>query len=665
MRLKIAFAVLLLAAAPPIARGVEPFPLVVPVSREATSVVSQIESSMRTNDANTIEVPWNNLLKLDESELLAVSKDHLLSAGLARELLESRLRDVLKRQLGLTINSESGNIRTGALEDDLWLRGDIQAARVQWLEQLPNRAVLDPDWRLQPVEGDAIALIAARLILADMLDHRPHSAMRRLDLHREALDVKAGSLAGLDGNWGEILDDKLAEKTAHPSHIHLPRLHRLLWSVELPDSEFTHVTSPDVHGKTVVVPVQGGLRAIDLETGKARWPVDKADTGELFRVTNSDLQTVSRSSSTQPSAPMKMDHGTVMNGTLSGDLWMGRFGPHWRRPPQAVARGIHSQVLAFDLTAEGRIAWRFLPTEMNRFAIEKASTQSDDPSESDSINRAADEQWIVTGTPIVSGHACFVPCRSADSPPRLQLACLDSMNGNLSSIIPCGIAIEPRAKMPMNGNDQLTAIGNNVYWNVDGAAMIAADMETGSLRWLRRLDARQFSNSNSTSNDNDATSVETDASIFPWNQQLITTSHGTISAIDHHSGALNWRTELHDPTARLVGAEDNAIIIAGQFLWGLREDDGHILWRTGFVDNPQRTSATMIDGSILWLNGTELWSVNPINGDVLQRVDLAAILPNEVPSSSLPTEMTATAGIVFLSNPRRLTAISLFASQDE
>jgi outer membrane protein assembly factor BamB len=228
---------------------------------------------------------------------------------------------------------------------------------------------------------------------------------------------------------------------------------------------------------------------------------------------------------------------------VSGDRFSGRG--------RAAAA---NQLVALDLTAEGRSLWR---QDGERFS---ASEESDLPGSTVVCT------W--DGPPVIHQGRLYQGFRQSDGvQTRLFVVCLDVMSGRLlwkSSVVSADFS-RIRARRQWTSN-LLTLHENTLFYNTNVGVVAALDVDRGQVRWITRyprhttdfaVDARSLSGR------------ELNPCLIYYDRVLAAPADShQIMALDRATGRVIWSTMPEDTAdiTQLVGVGAGRLIAAGRTL---------------------------------------------------------------------------------------------------
>ena len=528
----------------------------------------------------------------------------------------------------------------GGIGDDAldWLaewslrNGRIDDAREYWTALLPppvigqttTPAVLRyPDARQTPAD------VCARLVLCSLLQGDRNRARSELQAFSARFGDATGALAGDRTSLAAKLEKLFEQSADWKSHSppvsqpswsspDAPRLEGVLWSQVLATHPHATDTPPDtrplVQGRTVLFNSPTGLRVISTRTGQPQWPASADDDGLLAPP---DLS--------EPARPMATVGAPRYAGQIVGHRWYGRRGSLISVPAVRTAELPPTELVCFDLAAEGRLEWAVNSDEFPELAAARFS-----------------------GPPLVVDDRLFVAVRRAAPQIEVGLACFNADDGSLQWVQPLCAALESHPLLRHRIHHDVLAAGIGLVFECPESGVIAARAaDTGILRW--------------------ATTYEIDAAGPVHNDRAPRSSslivHGgrlfvqpgdsnTLMALSAVDGRLLWSMRTPSRIDELLGVDAGRLIACGDHLWGFDVATGSP-WRVGF-DDPEGYgfgAGAISDGRAYWTTREDLFIVQTGDGRLLDRVDLSADIGLTGGNLSIAD------GILLIASPSRLTAL--------
>jgi outer membrane protein assembly factor BamB len=469
---------------------------------------------------------------------------------------------------------------------------DYAAARAYWEKIIPRPP---PDggprtW-LSVADTDLdLAAIRARLVLTSILEGSRSRARDELAALAELHPGARGILGGREVDLVEALEALLAESVDWPQppvdddwptfagapsrHKTVPRapdVGRVAWRVPLreslpadrllSDSEVpAHRVAEDgarplsyhpvVVGNLVLVNSQVEILAMDVASGRPAWGLGSA---EIFR----DQFDASVHALYHPSSSLGVPRFTM---TVFGDRLYARMGTSVTAcPPQPGSTGGAGYLVALDLAAQGRLAWKIAP---------------DGP------------DWAFEGSPVSDGSNLYVAMRRGDVRPQIHVACFDAETGNRRWR--CFVAAADtlaRGTFYEITHNLLTLHRDTLYLNTNLGAIAAVSAREGSVKWVA-LYPRVLKGSLLDRPPHYARDLN--PCLYDRGTLLVAPSDsGRIYAVDAACGQILWRTgtEVED-VVHLLGVSGDNLLASGRRLYWIglsREDAGEVrhIWPEG------------------------------------------------------------------------------------
>lgn len=538
-----------------------------------------------------------------------------------------------------------------------WERGDIAAARRHWEQLIPlpaNALVQQATVPLRyPDTNIDRALILARLVLCSAmegdLDRARLERQAFADLHPNA----AGELAGRKGNLAEILADLLvqAEDWNYPAppvendtfagnperNAVLPRgidVGARKWSVQLgadsPIRRFRRLQQPRTntlsyfpvaYKNVVLVNDASQIRAIDVRTGKAAWPIDKDDSGVIYpTLAGDDLIQPTRLAVGVPRYTMTVDDGRLF--AKMGTPITGWARIELRRPP--------SNLICLDLEKQGKLNWLVSADELG-------------------------PGWAFEGSPVVLDNRVYVALRRALPQTQLNVACYNASSGKLNwNRSVCAAVNELGDAANLISHHLLTLGDRSVYYATHLGAVASLNMTDGAPEWVVTYESRLPQTREELNDPNKS-------GLTPclYHDGIVFTAPNDSSellAIDAETGVLHWTQPL-EGLRHLLGTAQGVLIVGGDRLWGLDVMTGAIRWQVGYSDSRSAGYGRgLLAGEwVYWPTREEIFVVHQRSGAIRRRISLLPL------RGETGGNLSIIQGHLLIARPEQLVAFGEFS----
>ncbi|HEX4148329.1 MAG TPA: PQQ-binding-like beta-propeller repeat protein, partial [Pirellulales bacterium] len=434
----------------------------------------------------------------------------------------------------------------------------------RWQQAFAARPDRRPPWLVYPDTDIDPAEIAARLLLATILDNAP-TARPELDQFRAKYPESHGRLAGHDADYAQTLGALLE---ASGSWTATPELSdwatfagadqrtrqvrarldvgAVRWKQVLPKSpgvELSFSTRrvaedhreplsyyPLVVGDWLLVNSQFSIRAYDIRTGNPAWGLDPV----IYR----DPEFTDQRHTNRPTLGMPRFTMTASGGKLFARMGSAVTGTQNEQPVPSA----QGYIACLDLAAEGKLLWRATPSE---------------------------ERWAFEGSPLCDGQRVYVGMRRSDVRPQAHVACLDVRTGQLLWRRLVCSAETPAQQGPWDEitHNLLTLHEGLLYYNTNLGAVAALDAGSGHLAWVT-----SYPRAKSGDLSQRATHFYRDLTpcVYDSGRLFVAPSDAPpVFALDAASGLLLWKVEpsQNDTPIHLIGVAGGHLWASGEKLW--------------------------------------------------------------------------------------------------
>jgi len=201
-----------------------------------------------------------------------------------------------------------------------------------------------------------------------------------------------------------------------------------------------------IAGDLVFVNNQAEILAIDSRTGRPVWG---RETAVVYR--DPLDETVHRLYNPANTLGLARFTMTVHGGRLYAR--MGSAASGGPQEPQALSSG---NLVALDLKAEGRLAFKIWP----------------------------EEGWSFEGSPVADDSGVYVAMRQSDVRPQRYVACYDTETGQQRwRQFVCGSDSPARSQLHENTNNLLTLYRETLYFNTNAGVVAALSARDGRIQW--------------------------------------------------------------------------------------------------------------------------------------------------------------------------------------
>ncbi|TWT59134.1 Outer membrane protein assembly factor BamB [Thalassoglobus neptunius] len=505
--------------------------------------------------------------------------------------------------------------------DQSWKRGNFEDARQVWLTLLNFQNEFGQAAPGSSVSEVSKAEILKRLIVADGVTGRLLTARKRLNRWRGSILDVDGSVAGRTGNVGELLERWLdrqsslapegfiTEQDSFPFQRTRFDFVEEKWSrpVEFITDSLA-ISEPVIWNDVLLVSDQLGLRALNLFTGEAAWPVDRDDAGSLIET------------------PPLMENREIVpfaqeSGSLVNDLWIGRTG---------VARFVvnrvrdefqRSRVFAIDLQRQGQIRWTVAANDLRTDANDAA-------------------QWIFSGPPKIEEDLVVIPLRSAEPDYGLRLVAFDQASGELIWDERIGSTLGETSTPDRVFLDEIHIQDQMIFWNIDQEAVAGLDLTTGRLLWVTALPSQSWSRVDAELFE----SSPIDGAVWGSDQALFARSKEGVARLDPYTGDLIWHTWRRRGSERFLGVHEGQLIAVGSGLASFEVERGDVQWEYEIEGFQQPANALLFGGAIFAPTGDEVWTIDAHLGQILQRDFTQLLTGHEIESVAIRDSLIIATG---------------------
>jgi len=460
----------------------------------------------------------------------------------------TRDEQLLQRLVDQNFCSSWGDDTLLALGELALERGDYQAARNAWLRISSNLGAVN-DRLTYPDTDVSLADVQARLFLVSLREGDWQRAERELAELRESYPTASGRFGGRRVVFAEHLASLLKQSRQWPvaavpkdwptfaatpqrtnaSAAPIPQSgYELLWSRPLANEQLS--IFPIVVNDLVIYQDDSSVCAWNLRDGRAVFELQ----ADMFQ------SPVMASGWLGQSAHTLTASGNRIFGITTAPLGLRR---------KSGGAEVLSACWGLDLLREGALAFH-LP--------------SDDPS------------VAFVGAPLVVENRLWVACRRNDQTARAGIACYDlDTRERLWQRWLC------QANTPATGwtnelaTNLLTMDAGVIYSNTNLGAIAAVQADDGRVLWLRtyeRESAGLSSAGKCAYYRGPNPCVYYRGTVF-----ALPTDSRALVALDAATGTRLWQHEVTDPTALLLGVNDEHVILANRGLQSLHPDTGELL----------------------------------------------------------------------------------------
>ena len=598
----------------------------------------------------------------------------------ARRWFESakRLRDEdgLEKVVRKAFLSSYGDEALLLLGDLAWEQGALSRARSHWEKLIPPSTStvageLPHELKYPDSEFDP-AVIQARLVLCSLMQRNVPRGQIEFEAFRGQFPQATGKLAGGDGNLVEILKDALADAEKAPlppvdaeattfaansarnqtlaRHVDVGGV---LWSIPLKEMRVERAVRQDdfvldrferPERGPAVLPIsvlsyypvawnnlvfycdESAVFACELASdkgGKPAWGSEPA----IYKLPQELDQhaAAARSRAGLPRFTLSIDRGRLFArlGALAAPAGRNR-----------AVRPVASVLVCLDLARQGDLAWLIKADELE----------------------ADGGKWVFDGAPLAAGGRVYIALRRNDPQLQLNVACFDAATAKLLwNRKICGGVEAIAGDFDEIRHQLLTLAEDRLFYCTNLGAIASLDARDGALRWVTtypRAEAETIAVFNRRQLHGPNPCVFHDGLVF-----AAPTDGDRVLAYDAETGILRWEQELNGRVQQLLGVADSRLIAAGDLLWALSVETGHVQWRDGRADPEAATwGRGLIAGDqVYWPRREEIRLVDVATGEVRRQIDLG-----EHHGLIGGGNLTVAGGMLLLSQADRLVAFSQF-----
>jgi outer membrane protein assembly factor BamB len=585
----------------------------------------------------------------------------------ARGWLETGIRDRnpadLEQVVERAFASSFGDDALLLLGDWAWEAGDTNRARRYWTQIVPiagdpESQTPTPVLRYPDTDLDLPAVVA-RLVLASTVEANLERARRELHTFKQLYPAAEGQLAGQSGNLAEILTAAIADAKEWPEQPpspsfetfavrpdrsgELPRgvdVGGLQWSVDLPvsapamsargwDSRPPLCYHPVLFEDVVLVCDAERIFGWNVHTGKPAWSADaKRKLDSPLAPSPQDAVLYPPAPGGGPPPPLQPIIGQPQYTlTVDAGKLYARMGTPVTSPAANELVPLRSELVCLDLAdAQGKLLWK----------IETADIEPG---------------WAFEGSPLVSGNRVYVALTRAQPQIETSVACFDTRTRRLLWHRRICSAVGGFAEGRNTVSHRLlTLADDSLFYSTDVGAIAAIDARDGRLRWV-------------VTYEHQPPEEHSDGRLTPclYHHGVVVAAPGDadeLFGIDATSGIIVWRQRLRGGVRHLLGAAGDALVVGGDFLWGLDlAARGHVLWRVGAEDPASHGygRGLLADGSVYWPTREEVLIVDRKSGGIQRRIPLAARF------GASGGNLAIAGGLLLVAQPDRLSVFGEYA----
>lgn len=477
-----------------------------------------------------------------------------------------------------------------------------------------------------PDPGIPAAEVAARLVLASLVEGTLDRAEAELERFRQQYPEATGRLAAREGNLAEILSDLLAESrewispslsrdwltfARNPQRDAVARgnidISGVAWQVRLPK-----VTLPDpeiatrldlrprrvaedvrallsyhpaVAGQQVFFATEHQVFGFNLSTGKSLWAAGSGrPAGEIYRTA-----TIER-----PGARLQSTLGVPrFTVTVHGNRLYARVGSpltahiSTRRLP---LRG-ENHLICLDLSAQGALLWEYTPETA---------------------------EWSLEGAPLSDGARVYVALRRSGIRSHAHVGCFDADSGQLLWRTPiCSAATPGAGAVDEATHNLLTLHRGTLYYNTNLGAVAALDTADGKIRWLARY-RRAEPTSPLDPNEKPAHYYrDLNPAVYHQGRLFVAPADTpAILALDATTGMLLWESAHRGDAVHLLGVAGGRLIASGDKVYGFDIQGGRLEYEYPAENHLPNGfgRGVLVDGTIYWPTREEIFVLDAASG---------------------------------------------------
>jgi len=561
-----------------------------------------------------------------------------------------RLRDEegLERVVRKAFLSSYGDEALLLLGELAWEQGALARAHGYWEQLVPLAAPPDPG--AMPVVlkyPDAQVdrpQIEARLVLCRLMQGQRKGAERECESFLKRHPQAMGHLAGRSGNLGAILKSLFAAAKVAPeasSDVEpatfagnlkrnqvLPRsvdVGGQLWSVRLKEMRVERTTKseefvidPRPERGPAALPIKvlsyypvawnnmafycddTDVYACDLSAARGGQPAWGGNDSSIYRLPPDIEQ--------NPTAGRNRAGLPRYSVTISGNRLYARLGP--QAAPSGRNRALRQTgniLVCLDLARQGDLVWVLKADELE----------------------ADGGKWTFDGAPAVADGKVFVALRRNDPQLQLNIACFDAATPRLLwNRKICGGAEALAGDVDELRHQLLTVADERLFYCTNLGAIAALETRQGAIRWVATYPRVE----------------EESAAAFNKRQQYgpnpclfhdglvvaAPTDCDRLLAYDAETGILKWDRDLRGRPPQLLGVaispqSGSRLVVAGDFLWGLEVETGHVAWCDGRSD-PEATTCgrgVLAGDLVYWPRREEIRLIEISTGKAVRQIDMA------------------------------------------
>ncbi len=487
-----------------------------------------------------------------------------------------------------------------------------QALKRLWTGQGWLQVVFYPDPQIPAAE------VAARLVLASILEGSQDRAAAELDAFRRQYGEAMGRLAGTEGNLAEILGRLLAESrewTLPPRPRDWPTFAGNgqrnavaradvdfagpAWSValpkvRLPDPEIATRMElrprrvaestgdllsyhPAVVGRQVFYCTEHQVFGFDLRTGKPLWKAgSERPAGEIYRTAALDragtrlqsLLGVPRFTLTVQGSRLYARVGSPLTSHISS-----------RRLP---LRG-QNHLICLDLAAQGALLWEYTPETA---------------------------EWSLEGAPLTDGVRVYAALRRSGVRSQAHVACFDADSGQqLWRTQICSAATPGGGAVDETTHNLLTLHRGTLFYNTNLGAVAGIDTVDGSIDWLARY-RRAEPSSPLDPNEKPAHYYrDLNPAVYHAGRIFVAPADTpAILALDAATGMLLWESSHRGDAVHLLGVAGGRLIAGGDKVYGFDVQGGRLEYEYPAENHLPNGfgRGILVDGAVYWPTRQEI-----------------------------------------------------------
>ena len=574
------------------------------------------ELALQAGDAAAARAAWLRLLPVPDAAWSAIGAETFEEIRQRAPLRpgEAQLLDDWYRR------DQQGPAAMYRLRDEPRPADVTQALKRLWTAHGWLQLNFYPDPNIPPAE------VAARLVLASLVEGAYARAADELEQFRQQYPDATGRLAAREGNLAEILGELLTESRAWSTppksrdwatFARTPQrdavahgtvdISSVVWKVPLPkvalpdpeiavrmelrprrvaeDVRALLSYHPAVSGQQVFFATEHQVFGLNLGSGKPLWTAGSGrPLGEIYRSAAIE----------RPSPRLQSMLGVPrFTVTVHGERLYARIGSPLTahmRSRRLPLRG-ENHLICLDLAAQGALLWEYTPETA---------------------------EWSLEGAPLSDGARVYVALRRSGIRSQAHVGCFDADSGQLlwrTQI--CSAATPGAGTADEATHNLLTLHRGTLYYNTNLGAVAAVDTADGKIRWLARY-PRAEPISPLDPNDKPAHYYrDLNPAVYHEGRLFVAPADTpAILAFDAVTGMLLWESAHRGDAVHLLGVAGGRLIASGDKVYGFDMLGGRLEYEYPAENHLPNGfgRGVVVDQTVYWPTRDEIFVLDAASG---------------------------------------------------